>query len=71
MTANVATGPPRDVGPIGAKYLAECGLKLIRLVIPLRASADDQNSGLDIRLHGEEANPALRREHEAQRRDAV
>jgi Amt family ammonium transporter len=30
-------------------------LKLISLVVPLRASADDEASGLDISVHGEEA----------------
>jgi Amt family ammonium transporter len=32
-------------------------LKLIGLVIPLRATADDENSGLDLSLHGEDAYP--------------
>jgi ammonium transporter, Amt family len=32
-------------------------LKLIALVIPLRAAADDENGGLDISLHGEDAYP--------------
>jgi Amt family ammonium transporter len=30
-------------------------LKLIGLVVPLRAKADDEASGLDISQHGEEA----------------
>jgi hypothetical protein len=30
-------------------------LKLIALVLPLRAAADDETSGLDTSLHGEEA----------------
>jgi Amt family ammonium transporter len=30
-------------------------LKLIGLVVPLRAAADDETAGLDITLHGEEA----------------
>ena len=30
-------------------------LKVIGLVMPLRVSSDDENSGLDITLHGEEA----------------
>ena len=32
-------------------------LKLIGLVIPLRATVDDESSGLDISLHGEDAYP--------------
>ena len=32
-------------------------LKLISLAIPLRATVDDENSGLDISLHGEDAYP--------------
>jgi Amt family ammonium transporter len=32
-------------------------LKLIGLVMPLRATSDDENTGLDISLHGEEAYP--------------
>ena len=32
-------------------------LKLIGLVVPLRATADDENSGLDLSLHGEDAYP--------------
>ena len=32
-------------------------LKLIGLVIPLRATADDESGGLDISLHGEDAYP--------------
>ena len=32
-------------------------LKLIGLVIPLRATADDESRGLDISLHGEDAYP--------------
>ena len=32
-------------------------LKLIGLVMPLRATSDDESSGLDISLHGEEAYP--------------
>jgi Amt family ammonium transporter len=30
-------------------------LKLISLVTPLRANADDETTGLDVTLHGEEA----------------
>jgi ammonium transporter, Amt family len=32
-------------------------LKLIGLVVPLRATADDESTGLDISLHGEDAYP--------------
>ena len=32
-------------------------LKLISLVVPLRASVDDESGGLDISLHGEDAYP--------------
>ena len=32
-------------------------LKLIGLVMPLRATSDDENTGMDISLHGEEAYP--------------
>ena len=32
-------------------------LKLIALVIPLRATVEDENGGLDISLHGEDAYP--------------
>jgi Amt family ammonium transporter len=32
-------------------------LKLIGLVLPLRATAEDENGGLDISLHGEDAYP--------------
>ena len=32
-------------------------LKLVGLVIPLRAAVEDENSGLDISLHGEDAYP--------------
>ncbi len=32
-------------------------LKLIGLVMPLRATADDESNGLDISLHGEDAYP--------------
>lgn len=30
-------------------------LKLIALIVPLRATAEDEMAGLDIALHGEEA----------------
>ena len=51
-----------QVAAIGAAIVYSGGvsfalLKLIGLVIPLRATVDDESSGLDISLHGEDAYP--------------
>jgi Amt family ammonium transporter len=64
LADGVLYGNPAQLGiqaaAIGAAIVYSGGatfilLKVIGLVMPLRVSSDDENSGLDITLHGEEA----------------
>ena len=63
LFGNPGPGPPSGRGRSGRHALQRRGyfvvLKLIGLVMPLRADASDEATGLDITAHGEEAYAAI------------